>query len=215
MHREKEKKTSPPAPWMKDEDIGALQNQRNKLRYEAQSKRARSAWVGYRKVRNEIKPKLNSTKTSFDKKNLNSKNTKGIRRFIHRIPNPKSTTLKGNLNDINKFVNSTAERVAGKESVETSNIYRTITSLRENNYTELFELQTKNSDEVLKNMKRLHRDCSTGYGNIPIFTIKAVAECISSPLAFVINNQILTRTFSKKWKISRICPIPIVNKPET
>ena len=192
---------------MKDEDIGALQNQRNKLRYEAQSKRARSAWVGYRKVRNEIKPKLNSTKTSFDKKILNSKNTKDIWRFF--------TTLKGNLNDINKFVNSTAERVAGKESVETSNIYRTITSLRENNYTELFELQTKNSDEVLKNMKRLHRDCSTGYGNIPIFTIKAVAECISSPLAFVINNQILTRTFSKKWKISRICPIPIVNKPET
>ena len=206
MHREKEK-TSPPAPWMKDEDIGALQNQRNKLRYEAHSKRARSAWVGYRKVRNEIKPKLNSTKTSFDKKILNSKNTKDIWRFF--------TTLKGNLNDINKFVNSTAERAAGKESVETSNIYRTITSLRENNYTELFELQTKNSDEVLKNMKRLHRDCSTGYGNIPIFTIKAVAECISSPLAFIINNQILTRTFSKKWKISRICPIPIVNKPET
>ena len=97
---------------------------------------------------------------------MNSKNTKDIWKFIHRIPNPKSTTLKENLNDINKFVNSIAERVAGKESVETSNIYRTITSLRENNY--IFELQTKNSDEVLKDMKRLHRDCSTGYDNIPI-----------------------------------------------
>ena len=45
--------------------------------------------------------------------------------------------------------------------------------------------------------------------------IKPVAEYISSPRAFIINNQILTRSFPKKWKISRICPIPKVNKPET
>ena len=45
--------------------------------------------------------------------------------------------------------------------------------------------------------------------------IKSVAEYISSPVGFIINNQILTRTFTKKWKISRICPIPQVNKPET
>ena len=49
--------------------------------------------------------------------------------------------------------------------------------------------------------------------NIPISLVKPVAQYISSPLAFI--NQILTQTFSKKWKISRICPISKVNKPET
>ena len=66
----------PPAPWMKDLDIVALQNQRNKLRYEAHSKKARSAWVAYRQVRSEIKQKINTTKTSFYKNIVNSKNTK-------------------------------------------------------------------------------------------------------------------------------------------
>ena len=47
-----------------------------------------------------------------------------------------------------------------------------------------------------------------------IFLIKPVAEYISSTRAFIIINQVLTRTFFKKQKISRICPIPRVNKPE-
>ena len=70
------------------------------------------------------------------------------------------------------------------------------------------------SDEVLKIIKSLRSDFSTAYDNIPIFLIKPVVEYISSPLAFIINNQILTRMFSKKWEISRICPIPKVNKAE-
>ena len=49
------KSTRHSTSWMKDLDIVALQNQRNKLRYEAHSKRTTSAWVAYRKVRNEIK----------------------------------------------------------------------------------------------------------------------------------------------------------------
>ena len=48
--------TGPPAPWIKDLDIVALQNQRNKSRY-AHLKSTRSTWVAYRKIRNEIKQK--------------------------------------------------------------------------------------------------------------------------------------------------------------
>ena len=70
--------TRHPAPWMKDLDIVALLNQRNKLRYEAHSKRTRSTWVAYWKVRNKIKQKINTTKTTFYKNILNSKNTKDI-----------------------------------------------------------------------------------------------------------------------------------------
>ena len=102
---------------MKDLDIVALQNQRNKLRYEAQSKRPCSAWVAHRKVRNEIKQKINITTTS-----LNSKNTKDRPKAIHGILNPKSTTLKGNINDIKKLFNSTAEHLTGKEPVKTFDI---------------------------------------------------------------------------------------------
>ena len=116
---------------------------------------------------------------------------------------------------MNKFFYSTAARVTGKEPVETSDIYRAITLLPENNTTEQFELQKTNSNEVLKTIKSLCNDCSTWYDNIPIFLIKPVAEYVSCPPAFIINNQILTRTFSKKWKISPICPFLTVNKSET
>ena len=159
--------------------------------------------LGWRKVRNEVKQKINTTKTLFCKKILNSKNTKDIWKVIHDILNAKRKTLEGNVNDINKFFNCTAAHVAGKEPVKTSDIYHTITLLPENNTTEQFELQTANSNEVLKIIKSLRNDCSTGYDNIPIFLIKSVAEYILSPQGFIINNQILTRAFSKNWKISR------------
>ena len=99
----KTKFTHPTAPWMKDPDIVALQNQRYKLRYKAHSKRTRSAWGAYRKTRNEIKQKINATRTLFYTNFLNSKNTKIIWKVIHRILNPKSTTLEGYVNDNNKF----------------------------------------------------------------------------------------------------------------
>ena len=77
---------------------------------------------------------------------------KDIWKVIHRILNLKSTTLKGNVNNINKFFNSTAARVTDKETVKTSDIYRAISSVPEYNTAEQFQLQT-NSDEVLKIIK--------------------------------------------------------------
>ena len=77
---------------------------------------------------------------------MNSKNTKDIWKVVHHILNPKCTTLEGKVNDINKFFNNTTERVTGKEAVKTSDIYRTITSLPENNIAELFKPQTTNSN---------------------------------------------------------------------
>ena len=83
MHQTLKKKTlkrtkftCPPALWMKDLDIVALQNQRDKLRFETQLKRTRSVWGAYTKIRNELKQKINTTKTLFFKNILNSKNTR-------------------------------------------------------------------------------------------------------------------------------------------
>ena len=131
------------------------------------------------------------------------------------ILNRKSTTLEGNVNHINKFYNSTATRATGNEPVKASDICRNITSFPENSTTEQFEVQATNSYEFIIIIKSLHNNCSPEYDNAGIFLIKPMAEYISSPLAFIINNTILTRTFSKRWKISRIWLTPKFNKPET
>ena len=89
---------------MKDLDKAPPQNQRNKLRYEAYSKKTRSARFAYRKVRNEIKQKINTTKTSSYNNILNSKNAKDKWKVIHCILKPKCTTLEGNADDINNFL---------------------------------------------------------------------------------------------------------------
>ena len=85
------------------------------------------------------------------------------------------------------FFNSTATRATGKEPVKTSDIYHTITSLPENNSTEQFELQTTNSDEVLKIIESLRNDCLVGYDNIPMFLIKLVDEYIFQRLSSTIK----------------------------
>lgn len=56
-----------PPPWMKDLDIVVLQNQRDKLGYEAHLERTRSAWVACKKIRSKFKQKINTTKTLFSK----------------------------------------------------------------------------------------------------------------------------------------------------
>ena len=145
---------------------------------------------------------------------MNSKNTKDIWKVIHSILNQENTTFDGNVNHINKCFNSTTARVTGKDPVETSDIYCTITMPPEKGTTKQFELQPASTDEVRKIIKGLLNDCSTVYDNIPIFLIKPVAGYISSPLVLIMRNQILPPRFSKNYKMSQICPIPKVNKPE-
>ena len=115
---------------------------------------------------------------------MNLKNTKYLWKIIDRILNPKSGVLEGNVNDINKSFNRTIARITGKEPVKMSDIYHTTTLLPENSTSVQFELQTTNSDEVIKIMKSLRNDFSTGYDDIPIFLIKPVAEYIASHLTF-------------------------------
>ena len=72
----------------------------------------------HRRKKEETKQKINTTKTSFYKNILNSKNTKQLWKVIHRILNPKSAALEGNVNDINKYFNRTVARVTGKKNSE-------------------------------------------------------------------------------------------------
>ena len=89
---------------------------------------------------NKIALKIIKTKMTFCKKVLNSKNSMEIWRKIYRISNAVTTTIKGNVNEIN-FFNNTAERVTRKSSTTFSSIKVFIKSPPENSTTEQFMLE--------------------------------------------------------------------------
>ena len=71
-----------------------------------------------------------------------------------------------------------------------------------------FKPRNTTYNEVLKCLKPLRKDCSPGYANIPVSSIKQVAECVTSPLTFLINSLIEKSKFPNQWKIARISHIP-------
>ena len=58
----------------------------------------------------------------FRKKVLNLNNKKEIWKNIYHILNPSTTTIKGNVNEINKFFGNTAKRVSMKSPTKFSDI---------------------------------------------------------------------------------------------
>ena len=76
-----------------------------------------------------------------------------------------------------------------------------------------FKLQKVTYNDIVKSLKSLRNDCSTGYDNIPVSFIKPKAEYIASPSTFIINNLIEESKFPDQWKIACISPIPTVNNP--
>ena len=76
-----------------------------------------------------------------------------------------------------------------------------------------FKLQKVTYNDVLKSLKSLRNDYSTGYDNIPVSFIKPIAEYIAIRLTFIINNLIEESKFLDQWKIARISSIPKVSNP--
>ena len=76
-----------------------------------------------------------------------------------------------------------------------------------------FKLQRVTYNNIVKSLKSLGNDCSTGYDNILVSFTKPIAEYIASPLTFIINNLIEESKFPDQWKIAHISPIPKVNNP--
>lgn len=69
--------------------------------------------------------------------------------------------------------------------------------------------------EVLRTLKQLCTDCSTGPDQLPARFVKLVAEHLAGPLTTIINNCISKLYFSRAWKLARISPIPKVDTPVT
>ena len=76
-----------------------------------------------------------------------------------------------------------------------------------------FCLMQVSHNQVIKEIKELRSDSSTGADQIPVRFIKSVANDLASPLAHIINACIEMSTFPSLWKIARISPIPKVESP--
>ena len=196
---------------MKDIKINNLQRQRDHWRHEAHKNPTDENWETYRDSRNKIKKAIKEKRTQFYRKVLSSKNSKEIWKVIHRILNTNMNTLHADPSALNVFFNKTAERLVGQNAATDDDILSYIDSLTSSH--DSLKLQKVTYNDVLKSLKLLRNDCSTGYDNIPVSFIKPIAEYIASPLTFIINNLIKESKFPDQYKIARISPIPKVNNP--
>ena len=75
-----------------------------------------------------------------------------------------------------------------------------------------FSLMQSTSNQVIKEIKELRSDCSTGADQVPVKFIKLVTTDLVSPLTHVINTCIETLTFPSPWKTEIISSIPKVDQ---
>ena len=78
-----------------------------------------------------------------------------------------------------------------------------------------FKLREVSHGEVLRVLKLLRSDTSTGPDGIPVKFVKMVADSIAGPLTAVINNCMRKYYFPKAWKNAKISPISKVDQPKS
>lgn len=74
--------------------------------------------------------------------------------MIYPILNSNATTIKTNVNKMDKFFNNTAKCITGKSPTKFPGIKSFIKSLLENSLAQKFTLQLVNSEKVLKILKK-------------------------------------------------------------
>ena len=188
---------------MNSDEIRFYQNQRNYFRNLAHETGESSAWDFYRSVRNKLKQAIRR-RTIFTRNALSSKKPNEIWQIIHRILKPSTNPIRVNPNILNEHFLSTSARV-----FESSNLSETTA-----NFSSIFEefsggdneltLTEVSYNDVLREIKNLHSDTSTGTDCIPTKFIKYVAEDLAGPLCHILNNCIKLSCFPTAWKLSRI-----------
>ena len=156
--------TRPPAPWLHDQEIEQLQNERSLLRHLAHSTKTADAWKAFRKVRNLLKTKIKEAKRSFINIALSSSKPKAVWRVIHRILNPCQQPLRFDVDELNDHFAGTSTRTAGASTIDTRedlmNFFGSIDS--ETPVEQQFTLRPITREEVLCEIKRIRLDTSTG-----------------------------------------------------
>ena len=69
------------------------------------------------------------------------------------------------------------------------------------------------SNQVVKKIKELRSDCSTGANYVPGMFNKKEATDLDSPVTYIIDISIEAFVFLFLWKIARISPISKLERP--
>ena len=118
---------------------------------------------------------------------MNSNRPKEIWKIIHRISNPNPKNIIADPNTLkNNFIEN-AKRLTGKHAAkqdELFNMVETVNYKSKNN----FKLSHITYGEVLREIRSLRGDCSTGPDNIPTSTLKLVSDVWISKISFHYDN---------------------------
>ena len=115
---------------------------------------------------------------------------------------------------LNRHFASTAELVTGSSPVPNEEIYRLIDRLTDDSHSS-FRSCHFTYQEVLRKIKGLRSDSSSGPDNIPAKLVKLVAEYLASPLTHIINSCFDRNEYPLLWKTACTSPIPKVSEPRT
>ena len=151
---------------------------------------------------------------TFTRQAFSSNKPKEVWRIIHRILKPNQQPLGQDPNKLNSFFACTAERTLPVSSDLPFCLEELIESLPDDSHAN-FKLRKVSHGEVLRMLKLLRSDTSTGPDGIPVKFVKMVADSIADPLTAIINNCIRKYYFPKAWKNARISPIPKVDQPKS
>ena len=188
------KLTRRPAPWLQDDEIRQTQLLRDKLRFEAHATNAQDIWQKFRDVRNLQKKKIREARQNFINKALSSKKPKEVWQAIYRILHPNPTPLRCNVDALNEHFASTATRTTGVQTSDTKeDLIAFLDALQpEESLTgnDSFTLRPVTFHKVLRELKHLRSDTSTGPDLIPAKLLKPIAEYIACPLSDIINSFI-------------------------
>ena len=178
--------TRPPAPWMDDETILNLQSQRDKLWREAHQSNSELSWSAFREARNKIKSAIRKARKAFLEKALLSNKSKEVWRMVHRVLHPCRQPLRFDPDKLNLHFATTASRTLDVESTNQDELFQLIRGLTDKEGA--FHLESVTQREVLRTLKQLRTDCSTGPDQLPARFVKLVAGHLAGPLTTIINN---------------------------
>ena len=206
--------TGPPAPWMKDPLMEELQRKRDSARFTAHQTSTDAAWHEFHLVRNKLKSAIRTAQEAFIEKALYSNKSHEVWKVIQRGLKPSARPLRFDPDELNDFFTTTAQRTLETQVTPIEDLTCLIDNLPDVPSEGMrFQLSPVTSENVLKVIKNLLLDCSTGTDQILTRFIKIVAECLTVPLTSIINKYIAKAYFPKQWKIAQVSPVPKIDDP--
>ena len=106
------KLTRPPAPWIADLNIQALQHKKDNQRLIVKHSNKESDKQLYKDTKKQLKTEIKGTKKTFYQKALLSKNSKEVWSTIHRILKPNPKRIKVDPIPLNEYYGTLATKLA-------------------------------------------------------------------------------------------------------